>query len=82
MIDPETELELNIRAIKYIDSLISKLSKAPKYKSELGQKQTLEIDELIRHLDSKRAQLNAKVNSLSDEIITMTEVIADATAED
>ena len=82
MIDPEVELELNVKAVNYIDSLIKKLSKAPKHKSELGQKTTLEIDELIKHLDAKKAQLNSKIKRISNEIIEMTEVIAEATAED
>ena len=80
--DPEVELELTIKAIKYIDGLTAKLSKVTKYKRELGPKITLEVDELLKHLDAKKAQLQSKVNSLSDEIIAMTEVIAEATDED
>ena len=82
MLDPEVELELNIKAVNYIDSVIKKLSKAPRYKTELGQKTTLEIDELIKQLDAKKAQINAKIKRISNEIIEMTEVIADATTKD
>ena len=82
MVDPEMELEFSIKTVDYINSVIKKLSKVPKYKTELGQKITLEVDELIKHLDARKAQVNAKIKQISNEIIEMTEVIADATAED
>jgi len=81
MLDPEVELELNVKARKYVDELISKLNRAEKYKSALG-KDYQKIQELISILEIKENKITKKIDRLSNEIVEMTEIIADVTEAD
>ena len=76
--DPELEIKENLKTINYIEEVIKKLDKSKKYKT-LDQDK---IECLTKYLESKRKQLNRKIDRLTDEIVAAVEVLAEVDQSD
>lgn len=76
--DPELEIKENLKTINYIEEVIKKLDKSKKYKT-LDQDK---IECLTKYLESKKKQLNRKIDRLTDEIVAAVEVLAEVDQSD
>ena len=76
--DPELEIKENLKTINYIEDVIKKLDKSKKYKT-LDQDK---IECLTKYLESKKKQLNRKIDRLTDEIVAAVEVLAEVDQSD
>ena len=76
--DPELEIKENLKTINYIEDVIKKLKKKKKYKT-LDQDK---IECLTKYLESKKKQLNRKIDRLTDEIVAAVEVLAEVDQSD
>jgi len=76
--DPELEIKETIKTINYIEEVIKKLDKSKKYKA-LDQNK---VESLTKYLESKKVQLSKKIDTLSEEIISAVEVLAEVNQSD
>ena len=76
--DPELEIKENLKTINYIEEVIKKLDKSKKYKTLAQDK----IECLTKYLESKKKQLNRKIDRLTDEIVAAVEVLAEVDQSD
>ena len=76
--DPELEIKENLKTINYIEEVIKKLDKSKKYKTLAQDK----IEYLTKYLESKKKQLNRKIDRLTDEIVAAVEVLAEVDQSD
>jgi len=76
--DPELEIKEYLKTINYIEDVIKKLDKSKKYKA-LDQNK---IESLTKYLESKKVQLSKKIDTLSEEIISAVEVLAEVNQSD